>query len=309
MQRPQSLWQIERDAIKNPKIPWGETGAHITEINGRGGCAVDKPYEIKNFENKKMKPFTIIRNGAAVFALFSIFTACATTAWNQEQADNRVNIGAAYLGSERYNDALREFFDAEKLAPRDPKVHYYLGVAYHRKGLKDNAITEFTKALSLRSDYSEAHNNLGIIYLEMGLWDKAIESFKNALANVLYETPDKALFNMGTAYRGKGNYEKAIAFYQDAKNTKPNTVPPPVVDLYMGMTYYAQGNCENAVQYFKAALNAAPSLVESRYWLGQCYIKMHDPDKARAEFTAIIAVTEPDSGLGREARKAFNSLR
>jgi type IV pilus assembly protein PilF len=257
-----------------------------------------------------MKLFVaIIKNAAAVVVLFIIFTACATSPWNQEQADSHMNIGVAYLGSERYNDSLREFFEAEKLAPRDPKVHYYMGIAYHRKGLTDNAMNEFQKALSLRSDYSEAHNNLGTIYLEKGLWDKAIESFKNALSNVLYETPDKALFNMGIAYHGKGDYEKALNSYQNAKTTKPTTVPLPLVDLYMGMTCYAQGNFVKAVQYFKAAQKAAPSLLESRYWLGQCYIKMHDPDKAQAEFKAIIAGTPPDSGLGKESRKALDSLR
>jgi type IV pilus assembly protein PilF len=255
-----------------------------------------------------MKRFNIIKNIAFMATLIAI-SACAASPWNQEKADAHLNIGIAYLGSERYNDALKEFLNAEKLAPRDTKVHYYLGIAYQRKGLNDNAITEFKKALSLRSDYSEAHNNLGAIYLEMGLWDEAIESFKNARSNILYETPDKALFNMGKAYHGKGNYESALNSYQDAKNTKPNTVPPPLIDLYMGMTYYAQGNCEKAVQTFKASLKAAPSLLESRYWLGQCYIKMHDPDKAHAEFKAIIAETPPDSGLGKESRKALDSLR
>ena len=235
-------------------------------------------------------------------------TACATSPWNQEQADSHLNIGIAYLGSERTNDALKEFLQAEKLAPREPKVHYYMGITYHSKGLNDNAINEFQKALSLRSDYSEAHNFLGAIYLEMGLWDKAIESFNNALANILYETPDKALFNMGMAYHGKKDYQKALDTYQDAKNRRPTTVPHPLIDLHMGITCYAQGNFEKAVHYFKTSSKAAPSLLESRYWLGQCYIKLPDAEKARAEFKAIIGIT-PDSELGIAATKALDSLR
>ena len=242
-----------------------------------------------------------------IIALLVTIMACAASPWNQEQADSHLNIGIAYFGSERYNDALKEFLQAEKLAPRDTKVHYYMGITYHRKGLNDKAINEFQKALSLRSDYSEAHNNLGAVYLEMGLWDKAIESFNNALSNVLYETPDKALFNIGIAYHGKGDYEKALNTYQDAKNKKPSTVPHPLIDLYMGMTCYAQGNFEKAVHYFKASLKTAPSLLESRYWLGQCYIKLHDLEKAKAEFKAIIEMA-PESGLGTAARKSLNSI-
>ncbi|MEN6317786.1 MAG: tetratricopeptide repeat protein [Syntrophaceae bacterium] len=255
-----------------------------------------------------MSYFRIILNAAAV-TIILFLTGCAASPWSQEQADGHLKIGIAYLGSERYNDALREFFEAEKLASQEPTVHYYLGIAYHRKGMKDNAITEFKKALSLRSDYAEAHNNLGTVYMEMGLWDNAIESFKNALSNILYETPDKALFNMGMAYYGKGDYEKAINSYQDAKRTRPITIPPSVIDLYIGTTYYAQGNWERAVQYFKASLKTDPTLLGARYWLGQCYIKMHDPEKASAEFKAVIDKTPPDSALGRDSRKALNSLR
>ena len=199
--------------------------------------------------------------------------ACGTSPWNQEQADSRVSVGAAYLGSGRSNDALKEFLEAEKLSPRDPKVHYFMGISYLEKGLKENAIDEF----------------------------------KNALANALYETPDKAIFNMGTAYHGKGDYEKALKMYDEAKNKQPHTIPAPVIDLNVGRTYYDQGNLEKAVAYFKASLKTAPSLLESRYWLGQCYIKQRDPEKAKAEFKAIIDIT-PDSGLGIEAKKSLDSI-
>jgi tetratricopeptide (TPR) repeat protein len=218
-----------------------------------------------------------------------------------------MNIGIAYLGSAQYNDALRELLQVEKLTPQDPKVHYYMGIAYYGKRLNDNAIDEFKKALSLQSDYPEAHNFLGTIYIEMGQWDNALESFKNALSNILYETPDKALFNMGRAYHGKGDYEKALSAYREAKNKTPNSIPAPLLDNYMGVTYFAQGDMKNAVNYFNMSLKQEPSLVESRYWLGQCYIKMKDLEKAKAEFQAVIKIT-PESELGIAAKKGLDSI-
>jgi Tfp pilus assembly protein PilF len=236
--------------------------------------------------------------------------ACATSPWKQEQADSRMNIGVTYLGLDRYNDALKEFLEAERLSPRDPQVHYYLGITYRGKKLNDNAIAEFKRALSLKSDYSEVHNNLGTTYLEMGLWDNAIDSFKNALSNMLYETPDKALFNMGLAYRGKGEYQKALTAFQEAKKRQPHTIPDYVIDFFMGITCYEHGDLQRAVLYLKASLNGAPAFMEaqSRYWLGQSYIKMHDSKKAEAEFNAVIIIS-PQSNLGMLARKSLDSIR
>jgi hypothetical protein len=42
--------------------------------------------------------------------------------------------------------------------------------------------------------------------------------------------------------------------------------------------------------------------------LGQSYIKMRDPGKAKAEFKAVIKIS-PDSDLGKAARKSLDSIR
>jgi type IV pilus assembly protein PilF len=233
--------------------------------------------------------------------------ACAASPWNKEQADSHINVGIAYLGSQRFNDALKEFMLAEEYTPREPQVHYYLGIAYYEKGLTDKAINAFDRAVSLKEDYSEAHNFKGNIYLGMGQWDKAIHAFQQALANVIYETPDKALFNMGRAYYGKRDYQMALKLYAEAKNNKPNTVPLPLLDHHMGMASYAGGNYDQASRYFLKALEQAPALLESRYWLGHCYVKLQYRDRARQEFQSIITAA-PESELAGEARKTLNSI-
>jgi tetratricopeptide (TPR) repeat protein len=248
-----------------------------------------------------------IKKFAVILSVIIALSACAASPWKKEQADSHINIGTAYLGSERFNDALKEFMKAEELTPRDPRVHYYMGIAYYEKGLSDKSIQELEKAVSLKEDYSEAHNFLGNIYLGMGQWDKAIRSFQQALANIIYETPDKALFNMGRAYYGKGDYQKALKLYAEAKNKKPNTIPSLLLDHHMGMASYAEGNYYQASQYFLKALEQAPAFLESRYWLAHCYVKMHYLDQARREFKSIIKAA-PEAGIAGEARKSLNLI-
>ena len=244
---------------------------------------------------------------AVILVFCAAVSACAIPQWKQDQANSHLNIGAAFLGSERFNDALKEFFKAEEFNPGDPKLHYYIGIAYYGKGMSDQAIVEFNKALSLKPDYSEAYNFLGTIFLGKGLWDKAIEAFNNALSNTLYDTPDKALFNMGRAYHGKGNYQTALNKYREAMSKKPNTIPPFLIEQHMGVASFADGNTENAVHYFKKSLELEPSFLESRYWLGQCYIKLNNLDEAKVQFQTIIK-TAPEGELRNAARKSLDSI-
>ena len=76
--------------------------------------------------------------------------------------------GTANIQAGQYTPALKELLEAEKLTPNDPTVHYYLGIAYERKGFIDDAVREFQKAIALKPDYSEAINFLGTIYLSRG---------------------------------------------------------------------------------------------------------------------------------------------
>jgi type IV pilus assembly protein PilF len=248
-----------------------------------------------------------LKNIAAVLLLIFAVAACAASPWKKEQAESHINIGIAYLGSERFNDALKEFMQAEKLTPEDPVVHYYIGIAYHGKVLNDNAIVAFEKAVSLKPDYAEAHNFLGTVYLEKGLWDKAITAFNNALSNVLYDTPDKALFNLGRAYYGKGDYKTALNKYREARNKKPITISPALIEQHMGMAGYAGGDMENAIQYFKNSIAIDPSFLESRYWLGQCYIRLDNSREAKIQFENIIKADQK-SELGTAARRALESI-
>ena len=141
---------------------------------------------------------------------------CATVNTNQEKANDHMAIGAAFMKSGQYTDALREFFEAEKLTPNDPVLHYYIGIAYLAKEARDKAMMEFQKAVRLNPEYSEAHNYIGTLYLESNQLDLAIASFDRALANILYDTPAVSLYNKGWALYKKGDYKGSIACYKQA---------------------------------------------------------------------------------------------
>ncbi|MDA8125864.1 MAG: tetratricopeptide repeat protein [Deltaproteobacteria bacterium] len=242
------------------------------------------------------------------FVLLSfVLAACANNVRLQEQAGSHLNVGQAYLGSGQYNGALKEFLEAEKLTPEDPKVHYMLGIAYRGKGLDDLAIRAFRKSLALDPDDSEVHNFLGAIYLDQGRWDDAIASFNRALGNILYDTPANSLYNLGRAYYEKGQYDAALKYYRDAITREPNSVLLPQIEKNLGMTWFAKGDTEQAVRHFRKSLELAPAFVEPHYWLGLCYRKQNRPGDAVESLQKVVKAA-PESELARKAKEQLKTL-
>jgi tetratricopeptide (TPR) repeat protein len=240
-------------------------------------------------------------------ALLVFFMGCAGNRAKQDQADIHKNIGIAYLGSGQFTEALKEFILAKEHTPKDPQIHYFLGVAYHEKNLNDKAIKEFKKAIDLKANYSEVYNYLGMIYMDIGLLDKAIDSFNQALANILYETPAAALYNMGAAYYKKGMYETALAKYNEAIVKEPNSILVPLIEKNTGITLLAQGNEGDAIKHFKKSLELSPSLIESQYWLGVCFLKVKNFEAAKSAFESVIKLA-PESDFGIKAKESLKSL-
>lgn len=243
----------------------------------------------------------------AWIVMFFCLTGCETMARNQKQADAHMEIGTAYIQSGKYNSALKELMQAEELGKSNPKIHYLLGVAYHRKGLNELAIGEMKKAIDLDSNYSEAYNYLGAIYIDVEKWDPAIESFEKALANILYDTPAVAHFNMGWAYYKKGNYDAALQQYALALAQGPDTIDVPLIEKNRGIVLLASGRTAEALKHLQKSVELAPFQAESYYWMGQCFIEQKNTEKAKAAFQEAVKLA-PDTEWGQKSRKKIEAL-
>ena len=243
---------------------------------------------------------------AVCLVLFMVasLSSCAGSQKRKELAENHLNIGKAYVEGEDYTAALKELLEAEKYTPGNPKIHYYLAVAYFGKGYSEKAVEECEKAVRLKPDYSTAYHFLGILYYDRGQYDKAIAAFNSALADILYETPDLSLYNMGKAYASKGDYQRALTKYQEAavKTARPELVP--LIEKEMGKASYAQGDIDGAIGHFKKSTELVPNLVESYFWLGECYSKQKKSSEARRAYEMAVKLA-PGSDFGLKAKKAL----
>ncbi len=233
---------------------------------------------------------------------------CATVNTNQEKANDHMAIGAAFMKSGQYTDALREFFEAEKLTPNDPVLHYYIGIAYLAKEARDKAMMEFQKAVRLNPDYSEAHNYIGTLYLENNQLDLAIASFDRALANILYDTPAVSLYNKGWALYKKGDYKGSIACYKQAFKTRDSEPLLPPLEKNMGLSYLALGQYADAATHFNEALAKAPDYTEAKYWLAVVKVRQKQYSEASKLLQEVVREA-PQSEYGAKAKDMLAKIQ
>jgi len=254
---------------------------------------------------KRTRSWMIGLAGLALLA--TVFAGCVSDAELKDKARGHVRIGAAHIQAGQYTQALKELLEAEKLTPNDPTVHYYMGIAYERKGFVDDAVKEFQKAIALKPDYSEAHNFLGTIYLTRGNYDEAIACFNRALTNPIYDTPSVPLYNMGRAYKAKGDLKGAYASFSEAIRKEPSTYLMPVLLLNLGVIDYQQGSYYEAEKHLTRSSELAPNLAEGQYWLGMTQMQLRKRKEAAESFKRVIQLA-PESDWAAKSRENLKKL-
>jgi tetratricopeptide (TPR) repeat protein len=75
----------------------------------------------------------------------------------------RVQLGNLYFDAERYDDAIKWYSDALKIAPKDVNVSTDLGVSYYYSNQADKALEQFDRSLKLDPKHAKTLLNVGIV--------------------------------------------------------------------------------------------------------------------------------------------------
>jgi Tfp pilus assembly protein PilF len=239
--------------------------------------------------------------------LFFALLACGVSKQNLIKAKTQMDIGTAYIEAGKYSMAIGELVKSAELNPDDPRVHYFLALAYHSINLEDKASKEIEKAIKLRKDYAEAYNLQGTILLGQKKNDQAISAFEKALSNVTYDTPAVSLYNMGMAYYQKGEYKTAVSKFQEAEIREPNSIIMPAIQINMAWTYFAIGEMGHAIERFKKALSITPDIAEPYYGLGKCYYEKKDKTQAASAFRSVIRLL-PNSEMAEKSKENLKNM-
>jgi tetratricopeptide (TPR) repeat protein len=78
-------------------------------------------------------------------------------------ATPRAQLGNLYFDAERYDEAIKWYGDALRLAPNDVNVSTDLGVCYYYSNQPDKALEQFERSLKIDSKHAKTLLNVGIV--------------------------------------------------------------------------------------------------------------------------------------------------
>jgi tetratricopeptide (TPR) repeat protein len=122
-------------------------------------------------------------------------------------ATPRVQLGNLYFDAEKYDEAIKWYGDALKLAPNDVNVSTDLGVSYYYSNQPDKALTQFDQSLKLDPKHAKTLLNVGIV---KAFGKQDLDGAETAWKQVLALAPDspegqaakRALDSLQSAHAG-----------------------------------------------------------------------------------------------------------
>ncbi|MGB7630110.1 MAG: tetratricopeptide repeat protein [Candidatus Deferrimicrobium sp.] len=224
---------------------------------------------------------------ACLFA--AILAGCAgPSADRKKEADARMRMGVTYLGQRNLPMAMQELTKASELDPENAEVEMVLGLAYQARGDLSKAEEHLRRAIAMKPDYADARNNLGIVLAERKEWDKAIREFEAAAANVMYTTPERAYFNLGEAYRAKGDPARAEGAYRRALRANERYAPAYIA---LSAVLGGQGKWKDAASILTRCVEVLPDYASGWMELGRAYLWLSRPAEALKAFDKVLAVS------------------
>ncbi|HVO67483.1 MAG TPA: tetratricopeptide repeat protein, partial [Syntrophales bacterium] len=126
-------------------------------------------------------------------------------------------------------------------------------------------------------------------WLQVRYWHESVTLFQHALD----VTPQNATAhnNLGTAFREKGDMDKAIFHYMEAARIDPKD-PKPYYNI--GEVLAQRGEIKGAIPYFQKALDIKPDFLKARYNLGLAFMQMGDLEQASQHFRETIRIMPAD---------------
>lgn len=183
------------------------------------------------------------------------YTLSKESQFDHELYADAFNISDDYKEQLRYTDAYLERYPDSQLAMAN-KAYLLIADGQNEEGLLLNQ-----KVLDMHGPYSSAYNNMGWAYVNLGRYQLAIHYLELAIGTNGGSPTYHELVNLGDAYQGLKQYERAVEYYQQANHdfqTEAESLPPH--GFYgLAETYQLMERDEEALEVYRKILEIVPS--------------------------------------------------
>jgi tetratricopeptide (TPR) repeat protein len=240
---------------------------------------------------------------------------------SEEKIDEHLNLGIAFLKTQLFDEAEREFKHIIKLNPKNRAARFYLSVVLIKTKNYREAEELLRKLLKEDPENSIFLNNLGYVLAIRERADEAGDIFEKAAKGGRSSIP---ILNMAIALFDRGDFKASRDYLQKALEIDENALLAhfylaiiqiisgtlseaikelhfimerepdiPILHYNLGVVYEKLMKYDAAEECFKKALDLMPNYIESRLKLGDLYYKKGFYEEAQKTFEMIA-----NAGLG-----------
>jgi len=194
------------------------------------------------------------------------------------------DLGLALKLKDKLTEAVAEFRTAEQIDPQQADVHYTLGVTLWQQGDFDAAAQELQAAIDAKADYAEAFYTLGTVLKQEGKLPQAA----NALRQAIRLQPDfaGAHTTLAAVLRQLGDNEGAAAESKAGTEIgkEKTSQQAALFATNSGKRLLNAGDLEGAISQFQAAIRALPGYAPAHFQLGLALQRKGEKAESAREF-------------------------
>ncbi|MEQ9498237.1 MAG: tetratricopeptide repeat protein [Deltaproteobacteria bacterium] len=193
------------------------------------------------------------------------------------------NLGNAYAGARRIDDAVTAYRRAIELDPKLFNAHYNLGNVFKSAGRLDEAEAAYLAALEVREQSVAALVNLGLVHKNQGRRSDAQQRFEQAIG--FAPNMAAAHANLGVLHRESKDFDEAAKSFARAAKLSPKNVQ---ILRLAAQTADAAGKTSEAVAFYERTLDVRDD-VRDRTALGILLARAGRLKEATEHFRRVVA--------------------
>lgn len=212
-------------------------------------------------------------------------------------------LGSAYLGMERYAQAIEQYRRYLALVPTSASAHQWIAICHLRLRDQDAALREARAALAIDPHFSDARVLMAGILAGRGDYANAIAQLRTAVDT----DPAKPMIRLDLAkvLAEAGEAAAAEAEYRAVLELQPGD---GAALTGLGALYASEGHLDRAEATLRQVLTATPDNDEARFNLARVLEKLGRRDEARVEYESLASAPQTPPAIRAAARRRLAAM-